>query len=153
MTQRTKSARKLPPRKADVSAALALDWQTVSFQHGKSDLADAIDVDPKTVNRAITGETLPEAHKMLASLLVDPTALKNTLALYGFRAVPIHSEAANDLNTLAELSGLVTAFIKVLEDGRRDHVETLDLALLIAPLIAKLSAIVDEARGIQGLAA
>lgn len=153
MPQCTTSAAKAPPRKADVSAALALDWQHVSFRHGKGNFAEAIDADPKTVNRAITGETLPELHKALASLLVDPTALNHTFALYGGRFIPDYAQAANDLHTVGELTGLATVFLKVLEDGVRDHVETLELAKLIAPLIAKLGAILEEARRIQGVAA
>lgn len=141
------------PTKAEVSAAIGMDWQSVSFRHSKSLLADTIDADAKTVNRAITGETLPELHKALASLLVDPTALQRTLALYGGRFVPDSASAANDLATIGDLSALVTAFVNALEDGVRDHQETITLADLIVPLIAKLTHILDEARRIQGVAA
>jgi len=140
------------PTKAEVSAAIGMDWQSVSFRHSKALLADTIDADAKTVNRAITGETLPELHKALASLLVDPTALQRTFALYGGRFVPDNANAANDMATISDLSGLVTAFVKVLEDGVRDHRETVALAGLIAPLMVQLSAIMDESRRIEGVA-
>lgn len=136
-----------------MSEALGLDWHHVSNRHGKSAFAKAVDVDPKTVNRAITGETMPELHTALASLLIDPTALQRTFALYGFKAVPISGQAANDMETVASLSELVTQFVKVLEDGVRDHNETLSLSTLIAPLLARLHAIMEESRRIEGVAA
>jgi len=141
------------PRKTDVSDALALDWQTVSFRYGKSVLAQTIDADPKTINRAITGETLPELHKALASLLLDPAALQRTMALYGVRVVLVRAQAANDLSTASSLTDLAGALIRALEDGVRDPCETVAIAALIAPIMPKLEAIAAEARRIEGVAA
>lgn len=153
MTQRTKPVQKTAPRKSDVSDALGLDWHHVSNRHGKEQLARVTESSTKTIDRAITGDTLPEFHTAMASLLLDPIALQRTFSLYGGQFVPSASSAANDMETVASLSDLVTQFLKALEDGFRDHRETLTLAVLIAPLIARLNGILDEARTIEGIAA
>ena len=152
MLQRNQIRQKTPPSKANVSAALAQDWTGVSARVGKSTLADTIDADVKTVNRAITGENVPELHKAMASLLADPHALDRVTALYGFRMVPMTVEAANDMTTIASLSSLVSQFCAALEDGIRDHRETCQLADSIRPLMLALSAIVEQADKIRSVA-
>lgn len=153
MLHGTKVCVKTPPTRAQVQDALAEDWFNVSNRVGKGVMADKMGVDSDTINRAITKANLPRADNLIASLLACPAALQSTLALVGMKAVPESQEAANDLHTVGELTGLATVFLRVLEDGRRDHGETLELAKLIGPLVAKLSALLEEARHIQGVAA
>lgn len=152
MTQRSKSVLMDRPSKAKVSDALAQDWTGVVARHNRASLADGIDADTKTVNRAITGESMPLLHTALASLLVDPNALDRVLALYGFRLTPLDRQAANDMHTIAGLSDLITQFCKALEDGMRDHRETCQLADSIRPLMLALASIVEQADQIRSAA-
>ena len=136
--------------KADTSGALGAAWERVRFKLGHGRFADDLEVDAKTINRAITGETLPELHHALNSLLVDPTALDEVIKLYGFELRPSTSECGNDIQTVAGLSHAAGKLAEALADGRRDHIETLELAEDIRPLLPRLSAIVGEADRLRG---
>src|SRR5690606_36293749 len=81
-----------PCSKARVSAALSQGWARVGGTR-KGAMADVMEVDPKTINRALTGENLPELHTAFNSLLFDATALSKVAALYGFCIVPQRSQA------------------------------------------------------------
>lgn len=111
----------------------------------KGAFVDAIDSSPATVNRALTGDSVPELHTALNSLAFDATALDEVLALYGVKIAPLQVEAANDLATISSLSNLAGQFAKALEDGHRDHRETCQLADAIRQLMKALSAICVEA--------
>ncbi len=140
--------------KADTSAALGMGWARMIAKHGRGGFADQLGVDAATVKRAMCGDTTPELHTVLNSLLVDPTALNELFALYGF-APPArrHAEAANDLHTVAGLSEVMRTFCTALEDGDRNHNETLALADIIRTVMPALSAIIGEANRLRGLAA
>ncbi|RYG90134.1 MAG: hypothetical protein EON59_00710 [Alphaproteobacteria bacterium] len=137
-----------PCSKARVSAALSQGWARVVGTR-KGAMADVMEVDPKTINRALTGENLPELHTAFNSLLFDATALSEVAALYGFCIVPQRSQADNDLGTIAGLSGLAAQFATALQDGSRDPRETCQLADAIRPMICALGAIVEEADRIK----
>lgn len=144
----------LSPSKASVSAALAVGWSRAAQRVGKGAFADRIDANPKTVNRALTGETLPELHTALASLLIDDNALDEVFALYGFDAPRRHpSETANDLSVVSDLSGLVATFCDAIKDGSRDHRETLAIADLVRTVMPSLTGILDQANAIRGVRA
>lgn len=149
-----KSVQRRAPSKASVSAALSVGWSRTAQRVGKGVLADKIEGCSKTIDRALTGPGLPELHTALASLLADPNALDEVFALYGFDAPRRHpAEAANDLATVADLSGLVSAFCDAIKDGRRDHRETLAIADLLRAIMPALTDILDEASRIRGVKA
>ncbi len=137
--------------KSDVQGKLAAGWARVMAGH-KGEFIDTIDSSPATVNRALTGDSVPELHTALNSLAFDFTALDEVLALYGAKIVPNQIEASNDLATISSLSNLAGQFAKALEDGHRDHRETMALAAAIRPLMKALSAICAEADHIKGAA-
>ena len=140
--------------KQDVSAALNIGWARMVAKHGRGGFADAMNVDPKTISRALAGDSVPELHTALNSLMLDPTALNELFALYGLTPPrKREAEAANDLHTMTGLSDVLRAFCAALEDGNRDHRETLALADLIRPLMPLLANIVSEANAIKGVAA
>lgn len=130
--------------KSEVQGQLAAGWARV-MAGKKGAFVDAIDSSPATVNRALTGDSLPELHTALNSLAFDATALDEVFALYGVKVGPLQVEAANDLATISSLSNLAGQFAKALEDGHRDHRETCQLADAIRPLMKALSAICAEA--------
>lgn len=138
--------------KAKVSAALSAGWARV-MGTSKGAMADAMEVNTKTIDRALTHETTPELHTAFNSLVFDQTALDEVAALYGVRIVPKHCAAANDMTTIADLSALIGQFAIALSDGKRVPRETCQLADAIRPILAELGAIVEEADRIKGLAA
>lgn len=149
----TNSQVRLNPRtKSDASAALVVGWARMIQRHHQGNFANKMGVDPKTVARAMSGETTPELHTALNSLLVDPTALNELFALYGFHPPrPRNAAAANDMVTVSTMSGVVSQFCDALKDGQRDHRETLQLADAIRDLMPALTAILNEANHIRGV--
>jgi hypothetical protein len=138
--------------KAKVSASLSAGWARVMGTR-KGAMADAMEVNTKTIDRALTHETTPELHTAFNSLVFDATALDEVAALYGMRLVPKRAIAANDLTTITDLSALIGAFATALSDGKRQPRETCQLADLIRPILSELGAIVEEADRIKGVAA
>lgn len=136
-----------------LSRALSAAWARVALRIGKGAFADAAGFDVKTVDRALTGPSLPYAEHLLNSLVADPTALNEVLALYGIEARPLRAHPANDLETVAGLSQAAAAVAEALQDGVRCHRDTCQLADIFRPLVAKLNAIVAEADQIRGHAA
>lgn len=145
---------KVAPDKSEVSAALSVGWARAARSIGKGAFADKIKSCTKTVDRALTGDTVPELHTALASLLADPHALDEVFPLYGFNPPQHrHATAANDLATVSELSGLVSTFCAALKDGNRDHRETLAIADLVRAIMPSLTDILDEANRLRGVKA
>lgn len=134
--------------KAEVSGKLAAGWARVSSGR-KGEMADALDSSVKTIDRALTGETLPELHTALNSLAFDPSALAEVFDLMGLEVRPKRSTPANDLATIASICNLAGQFTAALEDGHRDHRETCQLADAIRPLLVALSAICAEADAVR----
>ena len=138
--------------KQRVSALLAAGWARIALKHGKGKLADGVDATEKTVENAMAGRTLPELHTALNSLTIDPTALDELLAGYGFRLCPLHADAANDLATAAGVIQAAGELVRAHADGRRDHNETLAVAALFRPYMAAIEAIICEADRLRGAA-
>ena len=154
MATKPSHVRPAAPAKSDVSDALAVGWARASRSTGKGAMADAIGASTKTIDRALTGETLPELHTALASMLVDESALDEVFTLYGLeRPRRKSAQAANDLATVSGLSNVVSRFCDALSDGTRDHRETLELAELVRGVMPALTALLDEAARVRGVAA
>lgn len=135
--------------KQEVGAKLAAGWARVTSDFGKGAFADRLEISVGTVNNALTSASVPEFHTALNSLLADPTALDEALALYGYKLCPNTADAANDMATAADLSHLAGAFIDALSDGKRDHRETLALAERARPLVKALSGLIIQADAIK----
>lgn len=137
--------------KTDVSGALAAGWARVSAGR-KGAFADNLDIDAKTVNRTLTGETVPELHTAFNSLADNPTALDELCALYGVSIVARTACGTTGMDLAASLGRSLSELIERLRDGRIDHIDTLALAELFRPLIPQMQAVVAEADGLRGLA-
>ena len=132
--------------KHEVSDALAAGWFRVTKGGRKGALADAAEIRcTKTIDAAIAGRSVPELHTAFNSLLHDKTALDEVGALFDVKIVPLRSEAANDLETIAGLSGVQSEWLVALLDGIRDHRETKRLAELFRPLVSRMQAVIQEA--------
>lgn len=138
--------------KQDVSVALGIGWQRAQAKLGKGRFADAIGGTTKLIDRALIGESVPELHTALNSLLADGTALNEVFALYDLHPPRRrNAQAVNDLDTASKLSALVAMFCAALSDGKRDHRETLALADEIRPLMPALTALLTEANHLRGI--
>lgn len=135
---------KKPVPKTKLSSAISAAWGRVSNSLGKGAFADKMDASTKTIDRALTGPSLPDAENLLNSLAADPSALDEVLALYGLQVRIKKAEAANDMDLVASLSGTVAEYLERIRDGKRCHVDTAVLAKLFRPLIPQMQAIVDE---------
>lgn len=136
--------RRNPVSKTKLSSAISAAWGRVSNTMGKGAFADKMEASTKTIDRALTGPSLPDAENLLNSLAADPSALDEVLALYGLQVRLKQAEAANDMDLVASLSTTVAEYLERLRDGKRCHVDTAVLAQLFRPLIPQMQAIVDQ---------
>lgn len=136
--------------KAQVSGALAAAWARIC-RDCKGSFADHLEIDPKTVNRTLTGESVPEVHTVLNALAFNPTAMDELARLVGGRFIPDEQVAAGDYANVAALAHATAKYADVMADGVRDHAETLALADLFRPLVANLAPIIAQADRIKGI--
>lgn len=135
-----------PVTKDRFQRVLAQAWGRVWPVVGKGTMASAMGLEStKTIDRAVTASNLPEAHTIFNSLLADKTALDEVMAEFGFRVVPLHAAAANDLTTAAGTIDAMAALIRSRDDNHRDHNETLAIASLLRPHMPALECILAEA--------
>lgn len=154
MTQpHTKMLRRKKPSKEDVRDALAADWSRCFPPSRRGSISEAMGCSSGTVDNGASGKHIPELHTVLASLLVDPTALQTVLSHFGFKVVPLTADAANDMHTISGMSHVIGQWTQALADNFRDHRETLEIADAIRPLIPPLMAIISEADEHRGVAA
>lgn len=138
--------------KAEVSGALAAGWARVTSGR-KGSFADKLEIDTKTVNRALTGETVPELHTAWNSLADDPTALDELASLYGVCITPRTTKGGATMELAAGLGRGLSELIERLADGECCHIDKLALSELFRPLIPQMQAVVDEADKIRGVTA
>jgi hypothetical protein len=115
----------------------------------KNTFADHIGCCPDTVSNALAGNTVPELHTALNSLIADPNALDEVFSLYGFQLVPLDLQLSPDMQTLALMGRALSEYIDAVSDGKRTHRETCELAEELRPLIPRLTQIVHEAEGLK----
>lgn len=106
--------------------------------------------DTAAIKRGVNASNLPEAHTIFNSLCADPTALDEIAAYYGFKLIPLITDAANDFDTLADAADLHDEHMNAMRDGVRDHRETLRIADKARPVVRKYQAIISEADRIRG---
>lgn len=134
----------VPQSKTRLSSAIGAAWGRVANRMGKGSFADKMHSCTKTVDRALTGPSLPDAENLLNSLAADHSALDEVFALYGLQVRLKEAEAANDMDLVTSLSATVAEYLQRLSDGKRCHIDTAVLAELFRPLIPQMQAIVDE---------
>lgn len=140
----TQVCRAIPKSRATLSKALSAGWSRIALKIGKGKFADDADFDVVTINRALTGPSLPSAENLLNSLAADPTALCEVMALYGLQLSPLAADAANDFELAARIGHTLAEFLERLRDGQRCHVDTAVLAPMFRDLIPQMQAIVDQ---------
>lgn len=142
------------PRSAEeVREQVALDLYSLSTRVGAGVVEEKLGAtDPGTLGNAVLGKHTPRLHTVLNALLVDPSALTNTLLLYGVVAVPAETGEVDDNAVIAALLRSASDYFDRMKDHRRCHQDTLALAEIFKPLVPALLAIVREAGAIRGAA-
>ena len=134
--------------KDELLAEIAKDWLPLAPMGERASFALRIGAgDYKKVSKAISGESLPEAHTILNSLVVDTTALFNTLLLYGGVFVPVETAPVDDMAVILGMMQAATEYLERMKDNQRCHVDTAALAKLFRPLVPQMLALIREANG------
>lgn len=128
----------------DARELLAIKLKQISATHGPKRVAKTIGCEEKTVRRA-----RDEIHTLgLACtfnlLDLDPTALDPLAAAKGMAIVPLEIDFKNDMEVIAELSGLLNEWLAAMQDFKRDNAETGKIAARIRHLMPKLRGITTE---------
>lgn len=152
------SGGKVPPKKGlgkdSVSRALSADWYGLDDRIGRGTLMDYLgSKSTKTITGAISREHLPELHTVLNSLLADPTALFNTLQLYGGIFLPVEGGECDDMAAISQMLRAATEYFERMKDGARDHNDTIALADLFRPLVPAMLCVMLEAGKLKGAVA
>lgn len=134
-----------PLSKDEVKALVASGLQNRVLALGLDRVADEMGCTTKTVRSALSHESLLEADKLGNLMARDPSVFHEWFRNLGLRVSYYSSEMSPDMHTVSAMASAVASFVEALEDGRRDHQETLNLARMLRPLIPRLSAIVHEA--------
>jgi DNA-binding phage protein len=135
--------------KDEAKALIATGLQRVASEHGLDKVALEAGCSRRCIEKALAHDTLPEAHTLLNALTLDPTVLHEALLKLGLQVVPLDWAASPDMQTIAKMSETLSLYINALQDGKRDHRETCQIAEHLRPLIAELTAIVREADGLR----
>jgi hypothetical protein len=138
----------------DVSAHIAASWARVMARMGRGNFTDRMGVDRKVIARTLSGETVPELHTALGSLLVDPTSLDEVLALYGFglHRLPDGGKMDTTPEELGDVLDFAASF-SAYQRGPHNHQSKLKLAESARPVAQVTCGIVAEADRLRGLAA
>jgi hypothetical protein len=138
-----------PLSKDRVKALVASGLQRAAKDHGIDEVAVKAGCSRRCIEKALSHETLPEAHLLGNLLLLDPTVLCEWLGQLGLQIVPRDTAMSPDMVTLSHMSKAMAEFIDALRDGKRTHRETLELADELRPLIPRLTQIIHEAEGLR----
>lgn len=144
--------KRTPPTEARFHHLLVTGLDRVAARIGKHALAEAMDRTVRALDDVLERNATPGAKALFDTLIADPTALTEVLRAYGFKLVPDHADAANDLCTAAGLSHAAGALIEAHQDGTRCHTETLSIANQLRPLLPQITAIIADADRLKGAA-
>lgn len=142
-----------PVTKEKAKALVAAGLHRAVVRHGLETVAQQAGCSPRCLQKALSHETLPEMHTAANVLLLDRTVLCEFMAALGCQVIPSEGAMSPDMQTIARLSEALACYINALQDGRRDHRETLQIADHLRPLVAELTAIIREADGLRSVAA
>jgi len=144
------------PAKMDVSANLVAGWSRIMARIGRGTFVDHMAVDRKVIERTIGTGNMPHLDTVLNSLLIDPTALDEVFALYGFglHRLPHRDHGGlvgqEELGDVIDLASAMSAF----ERGNpNDHRAKIALSEKARPVAQVACGIVAEADRLRGVAA
>jgi len=138
----------------DVSANLVAGWSRIMARIGRGTFVDHMAVDRKVIERTIGLGNMPHLDTVLNSLLIDPTALDEVLALYGFgrHRLPDGGKMDTTPEELGDVLDFAASF-SAYQRGPHNHQSKLKLAESARPVAQVTCGIVAEADRLRGLAA
>lgn len=113
-------------------------------RHGPKRIGVEIGCDEKTVRRARDEEHTLGLACTFNLLDVDPTALETLANAKGFTMMPLEIDFEEDMEVIAELSGLLNEWLQAMRDNNRSNAETKAIAARIRHLIPKLRGVVVQ---------
>jgi hypothetical protein len=128
----------------DARHLLAAGLLRACHEHGPSRVALETGCDEKTIRRARDEHSTLGLACTFNLLDVDPTALDALCAAKGFTLLPLEIDFEEDMEVIAELSGLLNEWVQAMRDGTRTNSETKALATRIRHLMPKLRGITHE---------
>lgn len=133
--------------------ALVVGLSRSATRIGRDCLAERSRRTRRALDKLFCGDSKDTTGKGLIDFLrADITALDEVFALYNLNPPRLRfMTPANDMVTMGSLARLMTQFCAALEDGTRDHRETLELGDAIRRLLPSLTQIVSEADQIRGI--
>jgi DNA-binding phage protein len=131
---------------------IATGLQRAVNQYGLDQVSMEAGCKATCLRTALSHQTLPEIHFVLNALTLDGTVMDEALATVGFCLVPLEMDFNADMEVIAELSGLLTEWLGAMKDGKRDHIETQQIAARIRYLLPKLRGVVGEADRLRSVA-
>jgi hypothetical protein len=131
---------------------IATGLQRSVAKHGMAQVEAEATCGDTCLRNALSQSTLPELHFVLNILPLDGTVMDEALAAVGYCLMPLEMDFNADMEVIAELSGLMTEWINAMKDGRRDHIETQQIAARIRYLLPKLRGVVGQADELRAVA-
>lgn len=139
------------PTELQYHQALVAGLARAALHVGRGNLADKSGRTTRALDKLFSGACADTSGKGLLDFLkADPSALAEVFALYGYQIVPLNADTAIDFEVIADASALIAEHTEAMRDGNRDHRETCRIADKARPVIARYSAIVQEADAIRG---
>lgn len=131
--------------KSVVEAHISASLRNYIGPQGKVSYANAaslLDVDQRTLESWVRGESAPSAHNLLRLfILLGPVFANHVLEISGLGKVErIEPEKLSDLALNAKVTESIAALGIALEDGHIDHIERAELI----PLLKLLSTKIDQ---------
>jgi DNA-binding phage protein len=106
-----------PLTKDRVKALVASGIQRAARDHGIEEVAIKAGCSRRCIEKALSHETLPEAHLLGNILLLDDTALHEWFDALGFIAIKRDAAMSPDMVTLSHMGRAMAEFIEALSDG------------------------------------
>lgn len=129
---------------ADARHLLAAGLLSACHEHGPSVIAVESGCDEKTIRRARDEQSTLGLACTFNLLDIAPNALDALAGAKGFALIPLEIDFDQDMEIVAELSGLLNIWLEAMRDNRRDNAETKAIAAKIRLLLPKLRGIVAE---------
>lgn len=124
---------------ADYRQLVAAGVRRCSAADGAARFAVEVGCDEKTMRAARDSKSSLSGSTLFNMLLVDPSALDELAAHFGFRLAPLEGSAEDDAGLNADVAHLNAVVAEAMRDGRIDHVENVRVLNAARPVVQTLT--------------
>jgi hypothetical protein len=139
-----------PKSESEFHSLIVAGLARVAAKIGRGTLADKMGRTPRAIDKVFAG-SIPDAKALWDATAADPSVLDEIAAAYGFRIVPLNSDPSSDLKLSAGLCDVASELMVSMQDGHRDHNETLKVADKLRHVVGPAIAIIEEADRLRGV--